>query len=134
MSFYDNALEFHKAAEILYDHEQYRMSAANSYLAIELYLKSKLHLTEKGENFAYSHDTVNMYVQLVNRFGLNDEVLQIIKIRRKYFNETRYPYGDTAIYTKDFAEELLEFVRIVKNYIDDVCVGNIADLQNKFKK
>ena len=133
MSFYDNAAEVHRAAEILYKNEQYRMSVSNSCLAIELYLKSKLHLTEKGEDYAYSHDTINMYIQLANRFEPNEKLFHIVKLGRKYFNESRYPHGDTAIYTKEFSQEFLEHVRAVKNYIDNVCIGSISDLQNKFR-
>ena len=134
MNFYDNAVEVHKAAEILCNNAQYRMSVSNSCLAMELYLKSKLHLTEKGENYAYSHDTINMFVQLANRFKPDNELFQIVKLGRKYFNESRYPHGDTAVYTKEFAQEFLEHVEKLKCYIDDVCVGNVTDLQNKFNK
>ena len=134
MNFYDNAVEVHQAAEILYINEQYRISVSNSCLAIELYLKSKLHLTEKGEDYAYSHDTINMYVQLTKRFKAHDGLFQIVKLGRKYFNESRYPHGDTAIYTKEFAQEFLGYVEEIKSYIDDVCVGDLTDLQNKFRK
>ena len=132
MNFYDNATEVHRAAEILWNNNQYRMSVSNSCLAIELYLKSKLHLTEKGEEYAYSHDTINMFIQLANRFGPDDGLLQIVKLGRKYFNESRYPHGDTAIYTREFAQEFLGYVGAIKSYIDDVCIGDIADLQKKF--
>ena len=134
MNFYDNAVEVHQAAEILYDNGQYRMSVSNSCLATELYLKSKLHLTEKGEDYAYSHDTINMYIQLANRFKPHKELLGIVKLVRKYFNESRYPHEDTAIYTKEFAKEFLEHLKTIKSYIDDVCVGGVTDLQNKFRK
>jgi len=134
VNFYDNAVEVHKAAEILYNNEQYRMSVANSCLAIELYLKSKLHLTEKGKNYAYSHDTINMYIQLSNRFKADAEVFRVIKLGRKYFNDSRYPYGDIAIYSKEFAQEFLYYVETIKSYIDNVCLGDFNDLQGKFQK
>ena len=134
MNFYDNAVEVHQAAEILCNNEQFRLSVANSCLAMELYLKSKLHLTEKGEDYAYSHDMINMFIQLANRFKPRNELLQIVKLGRKYFNESRYPHGDTAVYTKEFAQEFLKHVEEIKSYIDNMCVGSISDLQNKFKK
>jgi len=127
-------MEVHKAAEVLYDNEQYRMSVSNSCLAMELYLKSKLHLTDKGENYAYSHDTINMYIQLAKRFSPSEDLLQFVKLGKKYFNEARYPFSDTAIYTKTFAQEFLGHVNAIKDYIDDVCVGNIDDLQNKYRR
>ena len=134
MNFYDNAVEVHQAAKVLCENGQYRMSVSNACLAMELYLKSKLHLTEKGEEYVYSHDTINMYIQLANRFKPDEEIFQIVKLGRKYFNESRYPHGDTAIYTKEFAQEFLGYVEDIKDYIDGVCVGNISDLQNKFRK
>lgn len=134
MDFYDNAMEVHQAAEVLCKSGQYRMSVATSCLAMELYLKSKLHLTERGEDYAYSHDTINMYVQLANRFTTNENLFRIIKLGRKYFSESRYPYGDTAIYNKEFAQEFLEYVAAVKDYIDNECIANIDDLQDKFQK
>jgi len=134
VNFYDNAIEVHKAAEVLYDNEQYRMSVANACLAMELYLKSKLHLADKGENYAYSHDTINMYIQLAKRYKPDEDLLKLVKLGKKYFNESRYPHGDRAIYTKAFAQEFLDCVESIKSYIDDVCVANIDDLQNKFRK
>ena len=134
MNSYDNAAEVHQAAKILYDNNQYRMSVSNSCLAIELYLKSKLHLTEKGEDYAYSHDTINMYIQLTNRFKPVEDLLQTVKLGKKYFNESRYPHGDRSVYSKEFAQEFLDYVENIKSYIDDVCVGNIDDLRSKFRR
>ena len=134
MDFYDNAIEVHQAADVLCKSGQYRMSVSTSCLAIELYLKSKLHLTENGEDYAYSHDTINMYIHLANRFKPNESLFHSIKLVRKYFTESRYPYDDTAIYTKEFAQEFLEYVAAVKDYIDNVCIANIDDLQDKFQK
>ena len=134
MNFYDNATEVHKAAEVLYNNEQYRMSVSNSCLAMELYLKSKLHLSERGENYAYSHDTINMYIQLSNRFKPKNDLLQFVKLGKKCFNEARYPHGDRAIYTKEFAKEFLDYVEAIKYYVDDVCVGDTVVLQKRFRK
>ena len=134
MNFYDNAVEVHTAAQVLYDNEQYRMSVANSCLAMELYLKSKLHLTEKGENYAYSHDTINMYIQLANRFTPDVDLLPLVKLGKKYFNESRYPHGDSTFFSKAFAQEFLGYVQDIKSYIDDACIGTMEDLQRKFGK
>ena len=124
MNFYDNAAEVHQAAEILYNNKQFRLSIANSCLAIELYLKSKLHLTEKGEDYAYSHDMINMFLELAKRFNPPEELLQIVKLSRKYFNESRYPHGDTAVYSDKFAQEFLEYVNKIKMLtciVDKIC-------------
>jgi len=75
-----------------------------------------------------------MYIQLANRYKLDEDLLQAIKLGKKYFNESRYSHGDRAVYTKEFAKEFLGYIEATKSYIDDVCVGNIADLQHRFQK
>jgi len=134
VNFYDNALEVHQSAEILYKNEHYRMSVSTSCLAMELYLKSKLYLTEKGEDYAYGHDAINMYRELANRFGFDKWLFEIVKLSRKYFNESRYPHGDTAIYTKAFAQEFLGYVADIKDFIDNECIATVDDLKDKYRK
>jgi len=134
VNFYDNAVDVHQAEKVLCDNEHYRMSVSNSCLAMELYLKSKLHLTEKGEDYAYSHDTINMYIQLANRFKPDVDLLGTIKLGKKYFNEARYPHGDTGVYAHEFALEFLDYVTAVKNYVDNECIATVEDLQGKFPK
>lgn len=60
-------------------------------------------------------------------------MLQAVKLGKKYFNESRYPHADTEIYTKEFANEFLGYAEAVRSYVDDVCIGSIADLQSKFR-
>ena len=134
MNFYDNAVEVHEVAEALCKIGKYRISVYNSCLAMELYLKSKLHLVEDGDQFEFSHDVVNIYRQLKRRFMPKDDLLKIITMGRKYFNESRYPSGGTEVYTESFAQEFLGYVKDVKDYIDNECIATIDDLQNKFKK
>ena len=134
MNFYDNAMEVHLAAESLHENGHNRMSIFNSCLAIELFLKSKISLVEGWERFEFSHDVVNMYRHLTKRFPSKTDLTKEITLGRKYFNESRYPYDDTAIYTKEFAQEFLEYVAAVKDYIDNQCIASIDDLQDKFQK
>ena len=134
MNFYDNATEVYLAAESLYESGHYRMSICNSCLSIELFLKSRLHLVDGWEEYEFSHDVINIYRHLQKRFPSKIDLTKMITLGRKYFNESRYPHGDTAIYTKEFAQEFLEHVANVRSYIDDECIANIGDLKNKFKK
>jgi len=131
VNFYDNAEEVRQAAIILYENAHYRMSIYNSCLSIELYLKSKLYLMENGDDYVYTHDTVNMYQLLTKRFKFDKDIFSIIKTCRKYFNESRYPHAGTEVYTKEFAKEFLGNVESVKSFIDNDCVADITDLENK---
>jgi hypothetical protein len=52
---------------------------------------------------------------------------------RKYFNESRYPYAsDVSIYTKEFAAEFIEFITIIKDYIDNDCLATVEDLKDRY--
>ena len=134
MNFYDNAVEVQSAANSLYENGHYRMSIGNSCLAIELFLKSRLPLVEGWEEFEFSHDVINIYRHLTKRFRSKVDLTKMITLGRKYFNESRYPHGDTAVYTREFAHEFLEYVEIVRSYIDNECIANFDDLQDKFRK
>ena len=103
-------------------------------MAIELFLKSKLYLVDGWEKYEFSHDVVNMYRHLKKRFLPKEELTSLITLCRKYFNEARYPHGDISIYTEVFAQEFLGCVNCVKDYIDNVCVATIDDLQSKYNK
>jgi hypothetical protein len=52
---------------------------------------------------------------------------------RKYFNEARYPSSrDVSVYTKEFALEFINFIAIVKEFIDNECMATMDDLKNKY--
>ena len=134
MNFYDNAMEVQLAAESLCENGHYRMSVCNSCLAIELFLKSRLPLVEGWEEYEFSHDVINIYRHLSKKFRSKTDLTKMITLGRKYFNESRYPHGDTAVYTRDFAQEFLEYVSSVRSYIDNECIADIDDLQDRFRK
>jgi len=134
VNFYDNAVEVHLAAKSLCENGHYRVSVCNSCLAIELFLKSKLHLVEGWEIYEFSHDVVNIYRHLLKKFTSKIDLTKMITMSRKYFNESRYPHSNTTIYTNEFAGEFLEYVTIIKSYVDDECIATINDLQDKFRK
>ena len=134
MNFYDNAVDVHETAEILYENGKYRMSVYNSCLAMELYLKSKLILTDDGVSFELSHDVINIFRCINKKFPSSKELFKTVNYCRKYFNESRYPAFGTEVYTNEFASEFLGYVEDIKNYIDNECIITDDDLKKKFNR
>ena len=132
MDFYDNAVDVHETANILYDHEKYRMSVFNACLAAELYLKSRLSLVEYDARLESSHDVINIYRCLTKRFSSSKDLKPALNMCRKYFNEARYPYGDTDAFTQAFALEFQKYLSDIKNYVDNECAASLDDLKKKF--
>ena len=132
MEYYDNAVDVHETAEILYNNGKYRMSIYNVCLAAELYLKSRLSLVEYDSRLESSHDVIGIYRCLTKRFPSSNDLTQAINMCRKYFNETRYPYDGTGIFTSEFALEFLNFLMEIKNYVDNDCIATLDDLKKKF--
>ena len=89
---------------------------------------------DDGEEYAFSHDVINIYRHLKKRFPSKIDLTKMITLGRKYFNESRYPHGDNAVYTKEFAQKFLEYAASIRRYIDDECIANIGDRKNKFQK
>ena len=133
MNYYDNAVEAHEVAELLYDSSKYRFSIYNSCLAMELYLKSRLQLVDDWEKYEFSHDIINIYRHLTKRFISSKDLLKSVTLGRKYFNESRYPHGDMEAYTKEFAQEFLDHLSDIRNYVDNECVTTLDDLKNRFR-
>jgi HEPN domain-containing protein len=135
MDFYLNAVETEASALALFNAKKYRHAIYLYCLAIELYLKSRLYLVEYDDDLNISHDIGGLYDTLVTRFKPSNDLHVIIKRSRKYFNESRYPYGgDFSAYTREFAEEFIETVKSVKQYVDNECVATEDDLKRKFSK
>ena len=133
MDFYTNAQETEQTAICMLEACRYRHSIYMSCLAVELYLKSKLHLVPHRDNLETSHNIVSMYNALVLRYPSKKDLLPMIDLCRKYFNESRYPYaGDNSVYTENFTKEFIKIVCAVKDYIDNECVATIDDLKNKY--
>jgi HEPN domain-containing protein len=133
VDFYTNAQETEGAAIALLDAGIYRQSVYMSCLAVELYLKSKLHLVPHDDELERSHDIVNLHKALLTRYQPKINMSNMITRCRKYFNESRYPYAsDVSIYTKEFALEFVDFVVAVKDFIDNECIATIGDLKNKY--
>jgi len=129
---YQNAHETEHAATLLHNSEAYRQSIYFYCLAVELYLKSKLHLVPHDIELEKSHDTLGLYNALLVRFKPKADFRPMLTRCRKYFNESRYPYSaDTSAYTKEFASEFKEFVAAVRDFIDNECIASVDDLVSK---
>jgi len=133
VNFYDNAKETEQAANVLFDAGIYRQSVYMACLAVELYLKSKLHLVEHNEDLEFSHDVINLYRALLTRYQPQVNMDSMITKCRKYMTESRYPYSrDVNVFTEEFACEFLNFVTAVKDFVDNDCLATMDDLLDKY--
>ena len=64
MDLYSNAYETEQAAKVLFEAGSHRHSVYFACLAVELYLKSKLHLVEHHIDLEASHNIVGLYTAL----------------------------------------------------------------------
>ena len=132
MDYYKSASHWYESAKFSITGGFYQQSVSQSCLSAELFLKSQLSITEPNSELDKSHDTLNIFKTLSKRFPAKRDMLQGIRYCRKYFNESRYPFGNDDIYTKEFAEEFLGYVKEIKRYIDEDCQSTIDDLQHKY--
>lgn len=79
-----------------------------------------------------SHDVINIFKCLTKRFEPTDDLLSAIVQCRKYFNEARYPASDSEAYTKEFCEDFLGHIDLIKNYVDNQCHATTDDLLKRF--
>ena len=133
MDYYSSAEQWYSAAKYLAAGGFYQQSVSQSCLAVELYLKSRLLVVDPDSELDKSHDTVNIFHVLAKRYPTNRDILTGIRYCRKYFNEARYPYNGTNVYSKELADQFLGYVEEVKNYIDQDCPVSISDLQRRFE-
>jgi len=136
VDFYDNAWETEQAAIDLLGTGRYRQSVFLSCLATELYLKSKLHLVDHGDDeLETSHNVIKMLRVLSKRFPPKKRLKSMVEFSRKYYNEARYPYGgDVSAYNKDFAQQFLEFTAAIREYVENDCLATVEDLADKYSK
>ena len=133
MDCYTNAWGYEQAAVDLLSTGRYQQSIFLCCLAVELYLKSKLHLVPHDDDLETSHDVIRIYNALTSRYQPKTNHKLMIVRCRKYFNESRYPSAvDVSVYTKDFASEFIDFVAAIRDFIDNECVATIDDLKGKY--
>ena len=81
-----------------------------------------------------SHDVINIYRCIIKRYQSENDLLPCLVISRKYFNEARYPVSDSSAYTKEFCEEILNYIDLIKSFIDKDCNASLDDLSKRFEK
>ncbi len=135
MNYYDLAEYRLKSSISLFQSKQYLDVIYWCCLSIELFLKSKLILIDHDSQLEFSHDVISIYKCLANKYGDNQDIENIVKMSRKYFNESRYPYitNINEIYDENFAKMFIQYVLDVKDYIDNTCVVTLDELQVKFR-
>lgn len=119
MNYYDLAEYRLKSSMSLFQSKQYLDVIYWCCLSIELFLKSKLVLIAQDDQLEFSHDVISIYKCLANKYGHNKDIEDIVKLSRKYFNESRYPYINniTEVYNEDFARMFIQYVLDVKKHI-----------------
>ena len=123
MDYYENALKWHKSAEFSIEGGFYQQSVSQSCLAAELFLKSVLIVIQPKSELDKSHDTLGIFNVIARKYPTDKDVLSGVRMCRKYFTESRYPYNGGEVYTEEFARQFLEYVENVKDYVDNECNG-----------
>ena len=134
MDYYKLAEEERQVVKTLYDAKQYRHAIYHSCMCMEYLLKSKLVQIAPTSEFLDGHDIINIFKTVNVKYKSSIDLRSVVGFCRKYFNESRYPASGTDAYTKEFAEEFIQHVEAIKNYIDNECTSTVEDLVNKFKK
>ena len=106
----------------------------NYYDLAEYRLKSSISLFQSKQYLDVIY-VISIYKCLANKYGDNQDIENIVKMSRKYFNESRYPYitNINEIYDENFAKMFIQYVLDVKDYIDNTCVVTLDELQVKFR-
>lgn|GEM_PF-653413 len=116
MDYYINAEEQLDGAKVLADSGKYRLAVTLLCLSCELFIKSLAEPKAPNNPLLDSHDIVGL-----GRL-IRDDVDYVLlapslAFLRKYLNDSRYPFN-AKVYTKEFYDECLEKVLVVKKEID----------------
>jgi len=134
MDYYKIAEEPLLAASLLKNDGLYRMSVCMATLAIDLLLKSVLYRMDNTNDLLIGHDHIGMLRTIEKRYPKR-ELRTLVKLSRKYFNDSRYSNNDNfPNFTEDLAEDFIEYARQVKDYVDIDCQATLEDLLKKFNK
>jgi HEPN domain-containing protein len=134
VNYYQLAEEEIDAVKALYDAGKYRHAVYHSCLCMEYLLKTKLVQLEPTSVLLDGHDIINIFKVVHAKHKSTKDLRSVIGFCRKYFNEARYPSSGTEAYTKEFAEEFMQYMNDIKLYIDNECTSTVEDLMSKFKK
>ena len=132
MNYYMLAEEEIQAIDVLHAAGQYRHAVYHSCIAIELLLKNKLVQIDPTSALLESHDIINIFKAVYQKYTSSKDLQPIVRFCRKYFNESRYPISGTLVYTKEFASQFFQHVMDIRHYIDTECAATIEDLATRF--
>lgn len=134
MDYYKLAEEEVQAVETLFDAGQYRHAITHICMCIEYLLKTKLVQINPTSQLIYGHDIINMYKEVETKFKPSKDLTTGVRFCRKYLNESRYPESGIEIYSKEFAEQFMQHLNDIKQFIDNECNATMDDLANRFAK
>jgi len=134
MDYYQLSDEPMQAAKINKDQGLYRMSVCMSTLAIDVLLKSVLHRIAPESDLMLGHNHPGIVAKIETKYPSTNEVRHATKLSRKYFKDSRYSNTENLpVFNEMLASDFLEYVAIIKNYVDVTCRASLEDLQEKYK-
>ena len=132
MDYYKLAEEELQVIETLHDAGKYRHTIFHSCMCMEYLLKSRLVQISPISEFLDGHDIINIFKTVHQKYKSSNNLRDIVRFCRKYFNESRYPASGTEVYTREFATEFIGYVKVIKEYIDNECISTMEDLIDKW--
>ena len=96
--------------------EMYRKVVLECCRAIKLFIQSKAHYTTLDRRILHSNNIAGM-IKLLNKEYPIDKDFNFIRLCRKEYVKDRYD-SRPENYTRQLAEQYLEYVYLVKDYID----------------
>jgi len=134
MDYYKISEEPLNASKSLKMNGMYRMSVSMATLAIDLLLKSVLCRINTTSELLVGHNHIGIFREIEERYP-KPELRTIVKLSRKYFNDSRYSNSDNfPTFTENLAATFIEYAQQVKDYVDVDCRANFEDLQARFNK
>jgi HEPN domain-containing protein len=134
MDYYKLSEEPMASAKLNFDNGLYRMSVNMSTLAIDLLLKSVVKGIDRASDYLMGHDHIGMLRLIETRYP-KPELRMIVKLSRKYFNESRYSNSENfPTFTEDLAAEFIAFTERIKDFVDTECLATTEDLLKRFQK
>jgi len=134
VDYYVNACEQLEGAEVLAASKKYRLAVTLLCLSGELFLKSFVERKDPLNSLLNSHDIINLGNLIKDDVDLKKLAPKLAFIR-KYLNDSRYPF-DYEIYTREFYEDCLESVLVIRQEIDcaNARKSDVERLREKFGK
>jgi len=134
MDYYAISEEPLQASQALKGNGMYRMSVCMAMLAIDLLLKSVLYRINNASELLIGHNHIAILREIETRYP-KPELRTIVKLSRKYFNDSRYSNRDNiSTFSEKLAVDFIFYAQQVKDFVNNDCLASIDDLQQKFGK